>query len=155
MARLKELPEEIRSEYLDRGFSDENLNIKNINFDLEEKIASAEVDVETNFENSYETGGDNAYHWSAITAYRAVSQVAVGYICTELNMPKNQIGEIMQISSHMRTAKPINEVSKVPINIEFQKYFKRGSNLYGELNFNIADRSFTGGIRFAVDLQGR
>ena len=148
----EELPREIISEYIANGFSTERLRIRNVNFDLERRLASASVDVETDFENSYEDG-DDSWHWSAITAYRIVSQLAVGYICTELGKSKNEIGEIMQLSSRMNTTAPICQTEGVPVKVNFPKYIKRGGRIFGELEFDVADRTFHGGIRFAVDLR--
>jgi hypothetical protein len=148
----RELPEEIRSEYIDRGFSTETLKIRDVGFDLEKRLATASVDVETDFENSYEGNNNNSYHWSAITAYRAVSQLAIGYICTELGMPKREVGEIMQISSNMNTTAPICQTENVPVKVEFSKYIRRGNRVLGELLFDVANRTFHGDIRFAVDL---
>jgi hypothetical protein len=147
-----ELPQEIMSVYLDSGVSTEQLRIKKVKFDLEARTATALVDVDTDFENLYEGDKDNSYHWSAITAYRAVSQLAVGYICTELGMLKKEIGEIMQISSTMNTREPITQTRDVPIKVKFPKYVKRPTRLLGELEFDIADRKFYGTCRFAVDL---
>ena len=148
----KQLPKGLSSEYLDNGVSTEKLTLRNVNFDLEERTATAEVDVKTNFENQYDEGGDNDFHWSAITAYRAVSQLAVGYICSELCKPKREVGEIMQISSTMNTTAPITQTERVPIKITFPKYLKRSTRLLGELEFDVADKTFHGGIRFAVNL---
>lgn len=144
------LPNEIASEYLSSGFSVEELTIKDIKFNLEQRTAEAVVDVKTDFENSYENF-DNSFHWSAITAYRAVSQLAVGYICTELGKTKRQVGEIMQISSNMNTRKPITQTLSVPVKVSFLKYIKREKRLLGELQFNVG-ASFDGSMRFAVDL---
>lgn len=148
----RELPKEIKSEYINKGFSTEKLRIRNVDFNLERKLATASVDVETDFKNSYEEIKDNSYHWSAITAYRAVSQLAIGYICTELGMAKNEIGEIMQISSRMNTTAPICQTKKVPVKVEFLRYIKRRNRVLGELQFDIANRTFHGDIRFAIDL---
>jgi hypothetical protein len=148
----QELPKEIRSEYLDRGFSAEMLRIRDVSFDLENRLATASVGVETDFKNSYYDGKDNSFHWSAITAYRAVSQLTIGYICTELGMPKSRIGEVMQISSNMNNLAPICQDSDVSVRVEFPKYIRRGSRVLGELSFDIANRTFHGEIRFAVDL---
>ena len=145
------LPEEIASEYLSHGFSEEKLTIKNVNFDLEARTAVADVDVSTDFENSYDAY-DNSFHWSAITAYRAVSQLAVGYICTELGKTKKQVGEIMQMSSNMNTTSPITQTKDVHVKVSFPKYIKREKRLLGELQFDVANRVFFGSMRFAINL---
>jgi hypothetical protein len=148
----RELPKEIMSEYIDRGFFTEKLRIRDVVFDLEKRLATALVDVETDFRNSYEGNKNNSFHWSAITAYRAVSQLAIGYICTELGMSKRRVGEIMQISSNMNTTAPICQTKNVPVKVEFSKYIKRGNKVLGELLFDVANKTFHGNIRFAVDL---
>lgn len=140
------------SEYLIRGFATEKLIIKNIGFDLEKRIATAKVDVETDFVNYYEGGKDNSFHWSVITAYRAACQLAIAYICTDLRKEKKDIGEMMQISSSTTTAAPIKQVQDVPVRIEFPKYIKRDKRLLGEMIYDVANRAFYGNVRFAVDL---
>ena len=70
---------------MDDCFPAEKLGITKINYDLEKKLAIAKVSVTSNFENSYDENKDNSYHWSAITAYRAISQLAIGYLCSDLN----------------------------------------------------------------------
>lgn len=150
---FNELPDSITSEYLSTGFSTEKLRIKNVVLDLERRVATACVDVETDFANSYGGNKDNSYHWSVITAYRAVSQLAIAYICLQLGKPKKEIGEVMQISSSMATTAPITQTKDVPVKIEFPKYIKRGKRLLGEMNFDVANKTFYGSIRFAVDLE--
>lgn len=152
LVTFNELPDSITSEYINTGFSTEKLNIKNTRFDLENRIAKAKVDVLTDFVNSYGGNKDNSYHWSAITAYRAVSQLAIAYICLQLGKPKIEVGEIMQISSSMATTAPITQTKNVPVKLEFPKYIERGKRLLGEMNFDIAGKTFYGSIRFAVDL---
>lgn len=146
-----ELPEEIRSEYIDTGYV-ERLRILDVSFDLEKRLASAYVSIETGFANSYGGGKDNSYHWSIFTAYRAVGQLAIGYICTELEIPKKEIGEIVQMSSRINTPGSIRQTENVPVGVEFSKYLKRKNRLLGELRFDVADRRFYGDIRFSVDL---
>lgn len=146
------LPNEIKSKYLDSGCSSEILDLSSIRFDFIGRTAKGIVDVQTKFENDYEDiGKDNSWHWSAITAYRAVSQLATAYICSELGKNKNEIGEIMQISSKMNTRGVIKKKDMVYLYLNFNKYIKRNKRLLGELEFDV-ENSFDGSIRFAVDL---
>ncbi|MBW2990609.1 hypothetical protein KY348_02800 [Candidatus Woesearchaeota archaeon] len=146
------LPKEITSEYIDTGSSLEEIIFSRIRIDLEHECVQSFVDVRTDFENSYEGDKDNSWHWSVITAYRAISQLAIAYICLELDKTKNEIGEIMQISSSITTKEPIKEKTNVPMYINFSKYIKRGNRLLGQLDFDVKGKSFYGNIRFAVDL---
>lgn len=152
LIRHLELPNDIKSDYLDWGFAQENMNIWSIVYDFENKTAKGSVDINSGFRNKYEKN-DNSWHWSSITAYRVVSQLAVGYICEELGKTKKEIGEIMQISSKMNTRWPIILKEEVPVNISFKKYFKRNEKLFSELEFDIYHNAFNGSMRFAVDLR--
>ncbi|MBW2970892.1 hypothetical protein KY320_01895 [Candidatus Woesearchaeota archaeon] len=52
----------------------------------------------------------------------------------------------------MATTAPITQTKDVPTRVEFVKYHDRERRLLGELKFDVANRTFHGGIRFAVDL---
>jgi len=147
---FKKLPKELRSEYLDRCFPAESLNITDVTYDLEKRLATAKISVTSNFENSYEENKDNSYHWSAITAYRAVSQLAIGYLCTDIGKTKQEIGEVMQISSEIKTKKTITDKDDIPLEIKFSKYYKRGKHILGEIKYELGNGNFNGSMRFAI-----
>ncbi|MBW2991253.1 hypothetical protein KY348_06135, partial [Candidatus Woesearchaeota archaeon] len=70
----RHLPKEITSEYIATGSSLEEIVFSRVRFDLEREYVQSFIDVKTNFRNDYEGDKDNSWHWSVITAYRAISQ---------------------------------------------------------------------------------
>jgi len=149
----EELPSELGSHYLERGFATEQLTLKNVELDLENRSAKALIDVEADFENLYGIGGNAPFHFSTLTAYRAVGQLAMGYFNTEAEKLGKNVGSFMLTESVLSPKRLIEEHINIPLEINFPKYLKRPTRLAGNLEFNIDEGSFLGDIRFLVGLQ--
>jgi len=153
--RYAALPDELQSDYLRRGFANEHLTIRDVEFDFTQRTANGRVYVETDFQNDYANSAENSWHWSFLTTSRAVSQLAVAYICSILQTPKRQLGEVIGFRESMSLSKPVLDKKNVPISLKFPRYILRPTKLVGQLYFDIAEGSFVGNMEFKVNLGGR
>jgi hypothetical protein len=145
------LPENQISPYLKEGFAKENVEFGQIILDRADKTAKSLVSVWDGNVNTYHES-ENGWHWSAITAYRAVAQLAIMYICDALDSTKNEIGEIMQISHTMNTRRPIASGTDIPVELKFPKFIRRNNRVFGELEFSVNEGDFDGKMRFTCNV---
>jgi len=150
MTLEKELKPENSSEYLTKGFAQDRMGIHNVEVDLETDTVSGKLDLEEFYRPHYEEHPDVGFHLSALTAYRFVNQLIIAYACERLGKTKAELGEFFEISHQMRTAKPVTTPTDISAKVRCTKYIPRGDKIFGEFDFNIADRSFYGSIKGCI-----
>lgn len=146
---MNKLAVEYQSEYLREGFAQEQIELYNFKADLENKIASANLKIINPYKPQYTPTQIINLHLSDLTAYRALGQLITGYNCTQFNKPKNELGELWQISYSTKNTKSISLDNQIPISAECTKWIVRPELIYQTWEFNILN-SFYGEVKCAI-----
>jgi hypothetical protein len=146
------LPQEFRSNYLDSYFK-EKLDIKEVYINLENRTITANVSVKLPFfKQIFNPSYKSDYIWSSLTTYRAVSQIALAYLCFYTKKTKKQIGDIYQKSSSSITRKPLygtdNKEFEIKIEEINKKKIENKQLIFGKLKYRIINSYFSGEIDF-------
>ncbi|MFH1456903.1 MAG: hypothetical protein ABIF17_02175 [Patescibacteria group bacterium] len=148
---LDEFPKEFGSEYLDSGFAHDVMRIHDIQIDFISKTITAKLDLTETHQNQYTNQESNEFHLSAVTGYRYIAQLIILYICRDLNIKKQDLGEVYEISHEMQTKSKISTPENISATVNFSKYIKRESKLVAEVDFNI-EEAFSGKFRLLTFL---
>lgn len=149
MVNIYELPLEFKSDYLETGFAQESIDLKNVDADLENRVIYADLKIINPYCPNYD--GHNAVsHLSDLTAYRALGQLIIGYNCLASGLTKKELGELWQMSYSTNNKKPISLDKEIKLGAKCKKWIPRGKLIYQNWEFDIQNKSFYGEVRCAI-----
>lgn len=149
---MRELPfstiEKYLSDYLMRGWKEEDLRLQRV--EIDDGHVAGYVDVD-----HYPPPGDGVFHLSAQTALVWIAQVGIIYGCWENNLPC-KMGEVFMRDLSMRFNRPVHRCQAIRIAAKFDSSTRRvlpdSSVYYKNAQFNVDDGAFTGTASFIVPI---
>lgn len=131
----------IMSEYIDQGYKEDEINLKNI--DITENKLQAELKVE-----KYCMPQDGVYHFTIFHTSFWVCQLAIIYAHIDLGLTKKE-AEVYAARFSVSCKKKINKTENINIIIDISKTEKRNHYFY-LCKYSIEDDSFKGELLVAV-----
>jgi len=142
--------EKITSSYLAGGIREDKSRIHDVVFDPEDKRIDALLTLD---EYAADTNGE--FHLSDITSSCFVAQMCIAYICLDLDMTKEQVGEVWQTNYSVKNQKPILTPENISGWAKLTKKTDRTNTtgkMYYTMDFDVGEGSFYGKFGACVQL---
>ncbi|MBR9692008.1 hypothetical protein GOV06_04420 [Candidatus Woesearchaeota archaeon] len=144
MKEPKKLTEQNSSEYLRKGYKQQNLIIRVA--EIEDNSITGVLDIKHPFKQY-----DGSFHLPSMDAYNFISQLVIAYGCHHFGKSKDELGQFVEHEQKKKSRKPITKTEGIVGKLDNIRFRRRGDLIIGSFDYDIENGAVVGWMKGVLD----